>query len=73
MSNVVKKTYQIKGMHCSSCAMSVDWALEDLPGVKEAKTSYAKGFTEVAFDPARVDETAITAAITAEGYTVSAA
>jgi copper chaperone CopZ len=73
MSNIVKKTYQIEGMHCSSCAMSVDWALEDLPGVKEAKTSYAKGKTEVAFDPERVDDSAITAVITAEGFTVSAA
>ena len=33
---------QIQGMHCSSCAMNIDFDLEDLDGVKSAKTSYAK-------------------------------
>ncbi len=70
MSDVVKKLYSIQGMHCASCAMSVDWALEDLDGVAEASTSYAKGHTQVAFDPTRVDESAIRAAIVGAGYTV---
>lgn len=46
----------IIGMHCTSCAMSIDGELEDTDGVKEAKTNYAKQVTEVTFDPAKVSE-----------------
>ena len=36
MSTVVKKKLKIEGMHCSSCAMSIDMDLEDLKGIKSA-------------------------------------
>lgn len=51
---VVKKKLNIFGMHCTSCAMNIDFELEDTEGVKEVKTSYAKQETEVAFDPDKV-------------------
>lgn len=38
----MKVTLAIEGMHCTSCAMTIDEELEDLPGVKRAKTSYAR-------------------------------
>lgn len=44
----MKKKLKITDMHCSSCAMSIDFDLEDL-GVK-SKTSYAKQECEVEFD-----------------------
>lgn len=44
-------TLKIVGMHCTSCAMNVDFELEDLKGVKEASTNYAKQKTVVTFDP----------------------
>ena len=72
MSDMTTKTYTIQGMHCSSCAMSIDWALEDLDGVKEATTSYAKGFTKVSFDPARVTDATIAEVIQEAGFTVAA-
>ena len=34
-------TLKITGMHCPSCAMNIDGALEDTAGVIEAETSYA--------------------------------
>ena len=37
-------------MHCSSCAMNIDFDLEDLDGIKSAKTNYAKQKCEVEFD-----------------------
>ena len=50
MSTVVKKKLKIEGMHCSSCAMSIDMDLEDLAGIKSATTSYAKQTCEVEFE-----------------------
>lgn len=48
MKTVILK---IVGMHCTSCAMSIDFDLEDIKGVKEASTNYAKQQTVVTFDP----------------------
>lgn len=54
MGNIVKKKLKINGMHCTSCAMNIDFELEDTEGVKEVKTSYVKQITEVSFDPEKV-------------------
>ena len=47
-------TLQIIGMHCTSCAMNIDFELEDLEGVTEASTNYAKQQTIVTFDPNKI-------------------
>lgn len=47
-------TLKITGMHCTSCAMNIDFELEDLEGVKEASTNYAKQVTTVTFDPNKI-------------------
>ncbi len=46
----LKKKFKIEGMHCSSCAITIDMDLEDLDGVGKAQTSYAKSETEIEFD-----------------------
>ncbi len=58
----------IKGMHCSSCAMNIDFDLEDIEGVKSAKTSYAKQFTEVEFDEEKVKPDQILKQVKETGY-----
>lgn len=50
----MKKVYKIKGMHCVSCATTVEWDIEDL-GAK-AKCSYAKQLLEVEYDEEKFDE-----------------
>jgi copper chaperone CopZ len=55
-------------MHCTSCSTSVDWELEDLPGVEEARTSYADGTSDVSYDPAQVTEHDIIEAIGRAGF-----
>lgn len=67
------RTFAIAGMHCTSCAMSIDWELEEIDGVAAAKTSYAKARTEVRFDPARVAEPELVAAIARAGFEARAA
>lgn len=68
MSNIVFKKLKIEGMHCSSCAMSIDFDLEDLDGVKTASTNYARQETEVEFDEEKVDIAKIINQIKKTGY-----
>lgn len=51
-----KQIFKISGMHCTACALNIDLDLEDLPGVKSSKTSYAKSVAEIEYDPAKVTE-----------------
>ena len=68
----MKQRLKIQGMHCTSCAMNIDGALEDLPGVQEASTSYARGQLDVSFEPAQVTLEQIIATIETEGFTAQA-
>lgn len=70
-SIIMKKKFKIDGMHCTSCALSIDMDVEDLEGVKESKTSYAKGETEVEFNPDKVNEEQIVEVIQKLGYQAS--
>ena len=59
---------KILGMHCSSCAMNIDFDLEDLGGIKAAKTSYAKQESEIEFDEEKLDVQKIIETIRKTGY-----
>lgn len=47
-------TFNISGMHCSSCAMNIDGELEDISGVIRAETSYARAQTVITYVPSKV-------------------
>ncbi|MEO6398472.1 MAG: cation transporter [Tepidiformaceae bacterium] len=64
----MKTKFEIKGMHCVSCALSIDDKIEALPGVRRAKTSYAKQQTNVDFDAEMASEQMLIAAVKAAGY-----
>lgn len=59
---MAKKIYKISGMHCSSCALSIEWALENA-GIK-AKCNYAKAQLEVE----NADDQKIKEIVEKEGY-----
>lgn len=65
---MIKKKLKIEGMHCTSCSMLIDGELEDLTGVKSAKTSYHKGECEVEFDETEVSLDQVLEAIKKTGY-----
>ena len=67
---MMKKQFQIKGMHCVGCAMTIDGALEDLPGVQSASTSYAKQVVDVSYDDKKVTEQQMIEAVRKAGYQV---
>ena len=68
---MIKEKLSINGMHCASCALSIDEELEDLEGITEAKTSYRKQTTEVVFDETRTGIDKIHETIRALGYDVA--
>ena len=67
-----KVKFKIEGMHCSSCAMSIDMDLEDVKGVKSANTNYAKQVSEVEYLEEDVTEEMIIAQIKKTGYKATA-
>lgn len=68
MSKIVKKKIKIEGMYCTSCAMNIDFDLEDVEGVKSAKTNYAKQETEVEFDEDKLKPEIVIQTIQKTGY-----
>lgn len=70
MTKIVKTTLKIKGMHCSSCALNIDFDLEDLEGVKSVNTNYARGESVVLYDEEKVKLEQITSQIKKTGYEV---
>lgn len=71
MSSIKKQKFKIDGMHCSSCAMNIDFDLEDLEGIKSAKTSYAKQESTVEYDEKVITEDGIVSQIVKTGYKAS--
>lgn len=65
---IVKKKFKIDGMHCNSCPLTIDWDLEDIEGIKSAKTSYAKGESEIEFDEEKIKIEQILNQISKTGY-----
>lgn len=65
---MTKTKLKIIGMDCTSCAMNIDFDLEDIQGVKSAKTSYASQVCEVEFDEEKVKTEVIIQTIQKTGY-----
>ena len=63
--------WSLGGMHCTSCAVNIDLTLEDLNGVSESNTNYAKSTILVKYDPAQIEESLIKKEIEKLGYKVN--
>jgi copper chaperone CopZ len=61
--------FQITDMHCPNCAMHLDALEDELPGVKSASASYAKGTLVVEYDESKITEALIRDAVREKGYT----
>lgn len=65
---MTKKRFQIQGMHCVGCAMTIDGALEDMQGIQAATTHYARQVVDVEYDDRKVTDEQILATIQDAGY-----
>lgn len=61
-------TLHIIGMHCVSCAMNIDFTLEDLEGVKDVHTDYARQKSTVTYDPDTITTKQLIIAVRKLGY-----
>ena len=64
-------TFKIQGMHCTSCALNIDGALEDTVGVISATTSYAKSNINIVYDVKKVSTEKIIKIIADLGYIIT--
>jgi len=62
---------EIKDMHCTSCAMNIDFDLEDFEGVSSCKTSYTKAIAEVEFDEEEIEVEKILEQVQKTGYSAT--
>lgn len=62
-----KVTLKISGMHCASCAINIDDALEELEEIVSSNTNYAQSKTIVKFK-GKINLEKILSTIKHEGY-----
>jgi Cu+-exporting ATPase len=67
----MKKTFNVKGMHCKSCEMLVKDSVIELDGVNKVDVSLIKNTVTVDYDEKKLKDIAIKKAIESEGYKVS--
>jgi Cu+-exporting ATPase len=63
-----KFKFKISGMHCSSCALTNERALKRLDGVSEVNVNFADHTVSVIFDPLKLNEEALFAAVEGAGF-----
>lgn len=63
---MVKKSYKVQGMHCTSCAMLIESDLEDV-GIK-ACCSYAKQTLDIEFNENEANEEKVKTIVKTLGY-----
>ncbi|MEU0470698.1 heavy metal-associated domain-containing protein [Amycolatopsis sp. NPDC006131] len=64
-------TFRIEGMHCGSCALLIDDALEDLPGVRSTQTTMKQARSTVELDPGQNSPEDVIKVIEELGYRAS--
>lgn len=67
----MKKTYEISGMHCASCARSIEISLSNLEGVDEAVVNFNMSTLRVEYDRKKISEEKILKAIGELGFSAS--
>jgi copper chaperone len=60
--------FRVEGMHCGSCALLIDDALEDLPGVLSTQTTFKQGGSTVELDANRSSPEDVIGVIEELGY-----
>lgn len=66
-----KITLAVGGMTCTSCEAHIESEVKKLSGISSVKASYEKKSATIEYDPKKIDESKIIAAINSTGYTVN--
>jgi Cu+-exporting ATPase len=65
-----KVTIPIEGMSCATCAITIEKALADLPGVSQANVNFASEKASVEYDPDKVQVDKMVKTVSETGYGV---
>src|SRR3989338_8572261 len=63
-----KEVFKIRGMHCASCAMTIEKAVLKLPGIKLAQVNFAAETLLAEFDEKEADIKTLKDAVKNVGY-----
>jgi Cu+-exporting ATPase len=66
-----KTSFGIQGMHCASCAVTIESTLKKSPGVKQVNVNYALGRGTVDYEEEDTNEHALHQAVEQAGYQVT--
>lgn len=69
MSKQDSLSFHVSGMHCASCASTIQRKLKKTPGVSDASVNYANEQATVSYDTQKVNKTTLSQAVTDVGYT----
>lgn len=65
---MIKKTYKIKGMHCASCAGTIERVLGQTAGVRSASVNFASETALIDFDEKIVSQAQLAGVVESVGY-----
>ncbi len=70
-TNLAKKTFSIKGMHCASCVRVLERTLKKVDGIKDANVNLVTEKATVTFDSQKVKDEDLLTAVANVGYQAS--
>ncbi|MEK7630871.1 MAG: heavy metal-associated domain-containing protein [Patescibacteria group bacterium] len=69
---IVKKQFDVGGMHCGSCAAGIQMVLSTQDGIQNASVSWDTKSGEVEFDDSKVTVEQIQKSVSELGYSATA-
>lgn len=69
--NSTKVIIPVKGMHCASCAMTIEKVIKKVDGVVDCHVNYGNEKASLEFDPAKTDISVLSKKIEPLGYSLS--
>ncbi len=64
------ETYDVKGMHCASCAYSIEKKLQKIEGIDLVEVNYGTEKVKISFDSSKINPTDFSKHIEPLGYTL---
>jgi Cu+-exporting ATPase len=68
--DTLNQTVAVEGMHCASCASTIERKLKKLPGVESCAVNYGTEKAKVSFDPDQTSLSTMSEAIAPLGYSL---
>lgn len=65
---MIKKFYNIEGMHCGACSTGIEMFLSNSEGVKSAKVNYEEKRAEVEYDENKLKDADIIKIVEEAGF-----